>query len=210
MVLAKKQIPKAMARQHWLDPLARKLLQATGDLPPDPAPTKQKPRAVPGADPSSAASATETWSLDVNRATPEQWQKLPGCSDAMVDVLMRLQRGGVQFSQLEDLALLLNLPDDLVQRWTPHLIFRWHGDAPVLPKQPLLDLNAAAPTLLEQTLNWPKPRLHRLIQERRLKPFEHLADLQERVCLPPDAVEQLIGRVCFGARPSGPSLPPRT
>ena len=128
----------------------------------------------------------------------------------MVDVLMRLQRGGVQFSQLDDLALLLNLPTDLVKLWRPHLVFRWHGDAPVLPEQPLLDVNAAAPTLLEQTLNWPKPRLQRLIQERRLKPFEHLADLQERVCLPPDAVEQLIGRVSFGARPSGPSLPPRS
>jgi DNA uptake protein ComE-like DNA-binding protein len=128
----------------------------------------------------------------------------------MVDVLMRLQRGGVQFSQLDDLALLLNLPADLKELWTPHLVFRWHGDTPVMLEQPPLDLNAAAPTLLEQTLDWPKPRLQRLIQERRLKPFEHLADLQERVCLPPDAVEQLIGRVSFGARPSGPSLPPRS
>ena len=202
MVLAKKQVPKAMARQHWLDPLARKLLQATGDLPPDSVQIKQQPRATP--------TPAETWSLDVNRATPEQWQKLPGCSEAMVDVLMRLQRGGVQFSQLDDLALLLNLPADLVKLWTPHLVFRWHGDAPVLPKQAPLDVNAAAPTLLEQALHWPKPRLQRLIQERRLKPFEHLADLQERVCLPPDAVEQLIGRVSFGARPSGPSLPPRS
>jgi DNA uptake protein ComE-like DNA-binding protein len=202
MVLAKKQVPKAMARQHWLDPLARKLLQATGDLPPDPVQINQQPTTTP--------TQAETWSLDVNRATPEQWEKLPGCSEAMVDVLMRLQRGGVQFTQLDDLALLLNLPTDLVKLWTPHLVFRWHGDAPELPKQPPLDLNAAAPTLLETTLNWPKPRLQRLIQERRLKPFEHLADLQERVCLPPDAVEQLIGRVSFGTRPSGPSLPPRS
>ena len=191
-----------MARQHWLDPLARKLLQATGDLPQDPVQAKPEPRATPG--------PAETWSLDVNRATPEQWRQLPGCSEAMVDVLMRLQQGGVQFSQLDDLALLLNLPADLKELWTPHLVFRWHGDSPVLPEQPPLDLNAAAPTLLETTLNWPKPRLQRLIQERRLKPFEHLADLQERVCLPPDAVEQLIGRVSFGARPSGPSLPPRS
>lgn len=202
MVLAKKKVPKAMSRQHWLDPLARKLLQATGDLPPDPVRAKPKPRETP--------NAADTWTLDVNRATPEQWQKLPGCSEHMVDVLMRLQRGGVQFSQLDDLALLLNLPADLIGLWTPHLVFRWHGDTPVLLEQPPLDLNAAAPTLLEQTLNWPKPRLQRLIEERRRKPFEHLADLQERVCLPPDAVEQLIGRVSFGARPSGPSLPPRS
>ena len=199
-----------MARQHWLDPLARKLLQATGDLPPDPVKAKQTAKQKAKQKLSAPPTPAATWSLDVNRATPEQWQQLPGCSEAMVDVLMRLQRGGVQFTQLDDLVLLLNLPNDLVERWTPHLVFRWHGDAPVLPEQPPLDLNAAAPTLLEQTLNWPKPRLQRLIQERRLKPFEHLADLQERVCLPPDAVEQLIGRVSFGARPSGPSLPPRS
>jgi len=198
-----------MARQHWLDPLARKLLQATGDLPPDPVKANQTAKQTAKQKLSAPPAPAETWSLDVNRATPEQWQKLPGCSEAMVDVLMRLQRGGVQFTQLDDLVLLLNLPHDLVERWTPHLVFRWHGDAPVLPEQPPLDLNAAAPSLLEQTLNWPKPRLQRLIQERRLKPFEHLADLQERVCLPPDAVEQLIGRVSFGTRPSGPSLPPR-
>ena len=198
-----------MARQHWLDPLARKLLQATGDLPPDPVKANQTAKQTAKQKLSAPPAPAATWSLDVNRATPEQWQKLPGCSEAMVDVLMRLQRGGVQFTQLDDLVLLLNLPHDLVERWTPHLVFRWHGDAPVLPEQPPLDLNAAAPSLLEQTLNWPKPRLQRLIQERRLKPFEHLADLQERVCLPPDAVEQLIGRVSFGTRPSGPSLPPR-
>ncbi len=203
MVLAKEQLIKAMARQHWLDPLARKLLQVTGDLPKDPRPrptdeTRNEPDPV------------ERWRLDVNRATPELWQKLPGCSEDMVDVLMRLQRGGVQFTHLDDLALLLDLPPDLVELWKPHLLFRWHGDAPVLPDQPPLNLNAAAPSLLEQTLQWPKPRLQGLIQERRRQPFEHLADLQERLCLPPDVVEQLIGRVSFGARPSGPSLPPRS
>ena len=193
--------PKAMARQHWLDPLARKLLQATGDLPPDP----KRTRTTTG----SKTVAKSAWSLDVNRATPEQWRELQGCSDEMVDVLMRLQRGGVQFTQLEDLVLLLDLPDDLAKIWSPHLSFRWHGDSPNLPKPAPLDVNAAAPTLLDKTLHWPKPRLQNLIEERRRQPFAHLADLQERLCLPPDVVEHLIGRVTFGARPSGPSLPPR-
>ena len=191
-----------MAHQHWLDPLARKLLQATGGLPPGPNRTKITTGVKTVAEP--------TWSLDVNRATPEQWQKLPGCSEQMVDVLMRLQKGGVQFTQLEDLILLLDLPDDLAELWSPHLLFRWHGDAPRLPEPAPLDLNAAAPILLEKTLHWPTPRLQNLIEERRRQPFAHLADLQERLCLPPDVVEHLIGRVTFGSRPSGPSLPPRS
>jgi DNA uptake protein ComE-like DNA-binding protein len=203
MVLAKEQLTKAMARQHWLDPLARKLLQAIGDLPPDP---QTQPKAKIREQPQSAPS----WSLDVNRATTEQWKKLPGCNEDMIDVLMRLQRGGVQFTHMNDLSSLLDLPSDLLELWEPHLLFRWHGDSPVLPEQPLLDLNAAAPLLLKQSLHWPERRLQGLIQERRRQPFEHLADLQERLCLPPDVIENLIGRVSFGIRPSGPSLPPRS
>ena len=193
-----------MARRHWLDPLARKVLQAMGDLPPDPVqPLRTASSSVQEQTPAPSLS------IDVNRATAEQWRQLPGCSDVMIDQLLRLQQGGVQFSQLEDLAQLLDLSETLCDLWRPHLIFRWHGDSPAQPEQSLLDLNAASPRLLASSLAWPDDRLEQLIAERRRKPFQHLADLQERLCLPPDVVEALIGRVCFGARPSGPSLPPR-
>ena len=193
-----------MARRHWLDPLARKVLQAIGDLPTDAGRSgknnwhHQEPEASP------------SWCIDVNRASAEQWRQLPGCSEVMVDQLLRLQQGGVQFSQMEDLAQLLDISESLCEQWRPHLIFRWHGDAPQLPQQAPLDLNAASPTQLSQTLPWPDERVERLIAERRREPFQNLADLQERLCLPPATVEALIGRVRFGARPAGPSLPPRS
>ena len=200
-----------MARRHWLDPLARKVLQAMGDLPPDPAPPAQE-TPTPSLEPELSAgesACVDSLCIDVNRASAEQWRQLPGCSDAMVDLLLRLQRGGVQFSQLEDLAQLLDLPEELRNQWQPHLIFRWHGDAPPLPQPKPLDLNGASRALLAEQLPWPNDRLERLMAERRRQPFKNLADLQERLCLPPDAVEALIGRVRFGARPTGPSLPPR-
>ncbi|PTU03606.1 hypothetical protein DBR45_06215, partial [Pseudomonas sp. HMWF031] len=84
-----------MARRHWLDPLARKVLQAIGDLPADPV----RPAAAP-----TPRNEEASWCIDVNRATADDWRRLPGCSEAMVDLLLRLQQGGVQFSQLEDLA----------------------------------------------------------------------------------------------------------
>lgn len=200
-----------MARRHWLDPLARKVLQAMGDLPPDPEPPTQDAASAPlGPDPLPVGSpCVDSLCIDVNRASAEQWRQLPGCSDAMVDLLLRLQRGGVQFSQLEDLAQLLDLPESLHSQWKPHLIFRWHGDSPPLPAPKPLDLNGASRAALAGQLPWPDDRLERLIAERRRQPFKNLADLQERLCLPPDAVEALIGRVRFGARPAGPSLPPR-
>ncbi|WP_114994603.1 type II secretion system protein GspK [Synechococcus sp. UW179A] len=192
-----------MARRHWLDPLARKVLQAMGDLPQDAGRTgknnryDQKPEVSPN------------WCIDVNRASAEQWRQLPGCSEIMVDQLLRLQQGGVQFSQMEDLAQLLDISEGLCEQWRPYLIFRWHGDAPQLPEQAPLNLNSASPTLLAKTLPWPDERVERLIAERRREPFQNLADLQERLCLPPATVEALIGRVRFGSRPAGPSLPPR-
>ena len=192
-----------MARRHWLDPLARKVLQAMGDLPKDPARVDKTPW------PAEESTVAPSCCIDVNRATAEQWRQLPGCSEVMVDQLLRLQQGGVQFSQLGDLAQLLDISESLCEQWGPHLIFRWHGDAPQLQEQTPLDLNAASATLLSIKLLWPNERIERLITERRREPFQNLADLQERLCLPPAAVEALIGRVRFGARPAGPSLPPR-
>ena len=192
-----------MARRHWLDPLARKVLQAMGDLPKDAARSDANDWSA------IEPEVSPSWFIDVNRATAEQWRQLPGCSEVMVDQLLRLQQGGVQFSQIEDLAQLLDISESLCEQWRPHLVFRWHGDAPQLPEQTPLDMNAASPTLLFKTLLWTDERMERLITERRREPFQNLADLQERLCLPPAAVEALIGRVRFGARPAGPSLPPR-
>ena len=192
-----------MARGHWSDPLARKVLQAVGELPKDPPARPDPPRSA------AAPPAPPSWILDVNRATAEQWLQLPGCSTAMADLLLRLQRAGVQFSQADDLFQLLDLSPQQAEQWRPHLVFHWYGDAPPLPEPSPLELNAASRLELEQTLLWPEPRLSRLLQERNRKPFENLADLQERLCLPPEAVEQLLGKVRFGERRRGPSLPPQ-
>ena len=127
----------------------------------------------------------------------------------MVNVLIRLQRGGVQFTQADDLFQLLDLPALQAEEWRPHLVFNWYGDAPPLEEPSPLDLNGASPQELEQRLLWPAPRLQRLLQERLRRRFENLADLQERLCLPPEAIEQLLGKVRFGERRPGPSLPPR-
>ena len=114
----------------------------------------------------------------------------------------------VQFSQADDLFQLLELPALQAEQWRPHLVFHWHGDASPLPEPRPLELNAASRLELEQTLLWPEPRLSRLLQERNRRAFDNLADLQERLCLPPEAVEQLLGKVRFGERRPSPSLPP--
>jgi DNA uptake protein ComE-like DNA-binding protein len=228
-----------MARGHWLDPLARAVLRASGQLPPAPRPPVPratapatngdgsaadhdrieqdlldlKLRQNPGRRLSSAQevrhAAALGWRLDVNRATAADWLRLPGIEATQVDLLLRLQRGGVQLSGPEDLQRLLELPAALVASWQPLLLFRWYGDgAPAAPQPLPVDLNRAPGQELERRLpQLNLERRQRLLRERQRAPFHNLADLQERLQLPAAVVEELIGRVRFGQGPAGPDLP---
>ena len=233
-----------MARGHWLDPLARSLLVATGQLlpqapQPDECSTETTPSAAgdnsqangdandqlerellelklrqnPGLRLQTPAevrhAAALGWRLDVNRATAADWQRLPGISPHQVDLLLRLQRGGVQLSGPDDLQRLLELPADQVADWQPLLLFRWYGEgAPATPRPQAVDLNrAAAGELQRQRPQLDDVRRQRLLRERQRGPFRDLADLQERLQRPPPLVEDLIGKVRFGQGPAGPDLP---
>ncbi|NDG74850.1 MAG: hypothetical protein EBX49_05835, partial [Synechococcaceae bacterium WB8_1B_136] len=111
-----------MARGHWLDPLARRLLEATGQLAPRPRSNRQPmATAMDHASATDHAKAVEQellalklsqdptrrlqdaqevrhaaalgWRLDVNRASAADWLRLPGISAPQVDLLLRLQAG---------------------------------------------------------------------------------------------------------------------
>ena len=85
-----------MAQGHWLDPLARQVLRV---LKQPPTQTKK-----------TAATPLRVWQIDVNRASLNDWLKLPSCQQAQAELLLRLQKGGVQLSGPADLAQLLELP----------------------------------------------------------------------------------------------------
>ncbi|QVL53624.1 MAG: hypothetical protein KFB97_04460 [Cyanobium sp. M30B3] len=222
-----------MARRHWLDPLARQLLRATGQLPqPTTAPTSAR-AAAPAANHASAVeqellllrlrhdpgcplrtseevaqAAALGWRLDVNRASASDWRRLPGIEPQQVDLLLRLQAGGVQLSGAEDLQRLLDISDAQLGQWLPVLAFRWYGEPAPQPSPPArLDLNRA-PLQQLQELGLSDARLGRLLRERARQPFRDLADLQQRLALPASLVEGWIGKVCFGSAPQGPMLPP--
>jgi DNA uptake protein ComE-like DNA-binding protein len=217
-----------MGQKHWLDPLARRLLIATGQLPQDPPANRivdggadtgamaverelfeLKLRQQPGRRLQNAQevqmAAELGWRLDVNRATATDWLRLPGITADQVDLLIRLQAGGVQLSGSDDLARLLELPGAVIASWAPLLDYRWYGESPAAaPTQ--LDLNRANDHQL-QTLGLSSQRRARLLRERARRPFQDLADLQLRVQLPPALIESWIGRVCFSQALAGPKLP---
>jgi DNA uptake protein ComE-like DNA-binding protein len=226
-----------MARRHWLDPLARQQLRATGQLPQPTttsapgAPTQAAPppdddrdssverellllrlRHDPGCALRTGEEVAEAaalgWRLDVNRASASDWQRLPGIEPQQVDLLLRLQAGGVQLSGAEDLQRLLELSDAQLGRWLPVLAFRWYGEPASPVEAPArLDLNRAASQQLQE-LGLSAERQQRLLRERSRQPFRDLADLQQRLALPASLVEGWIGKVCFGSAPQGPELPP--
>jgi DNA uptake protein ComE-like DNA-binding protein len=242
-----------MLQRRWLDPLARRLLVAMGEVPPaagdQPRPARNRAGAGgattsgdndgtlrPGelqADPDPSIerellalrlrqdpsqplrdardvrhAADLGWRLDVNRATPADWLRLPGCGPDQVDLLQRLQAGGVQLSGPEDLKRLLELDDARLECWRPVLVFRWYAPEAAGGPEPL-DLNRASTRELRTRLSdWTSQRLDHLLRERRRAPYRDLADLQRRLDLPPAMVEALIGRVRFGRGPAGPHLPP--
>jgi DNA uptake protein ComE-like DNA-binding protein len=214
-----------MPQRHWLDPLARRLLQVSGVLPADPIPPPTS--ADPGVERDLLAlklqhnpnlalrSAAEVqmlaelgWRLDVNRASRDDWQRLPGISATQVDLLLRLQAAGVQLSGAEDLRQVLELERAQIDSWLPVLSFHWYGEPAAGPPPPPLDLNRATTRQLS-TLGLSPERSQRLLRERARRPFSDLADLQQRLQLPPTLVEAWIGRVRFGTGHTGPVLPPK-
>jgi ubiquinone biosynthesis protein Coq4 len=58
-----------------------------------------------------------------------------------------------------------------------------------------------------QSLGLSSQRRARLLRERARRPFQDLADLQQRLQLPADLIASWIGRVSFTPAPAGPSLP---
>jgi len=147
------------------------------------------------------------WSLDVNRATAADWGRLPGCGREQVDLLLRLQKGGVQLSGPEDLRAVLELDAALLASWLPLLSFRWYGEPPA-PSGPVpVAVNLASARDLAALPELTAERCARLLRERARGSFRDLADLRDRLGLPPAVVEQWIARVSFEPGRPGPDLP---
>jgi DNA uptake protein ComE-like DNA-binding protein len=226
-----------MARHHWLDPLARRLLIASGQIKPPASGAGGASSAMAG--PAAAEAfhndaverdllalrlaqnpalalrdATEVrhaaalgWSLDVNRATAADWRRLPGCGREQVDLLLRLQKGGVQLSGPEDLRAVLELDAALLASWLPLLRFRWYGEPPAPARPVPVAVNRASARDLAALPELTAERCARLLRERARGSFRDLADLRDRLGLPPAVVEQWIARVSFEPGRPGPDLP---
>lgn len=127
-------------------------------------------------------AAAQGMRLDVNRASVDDWLKLPGLSIHQAKLLVELNRSGVAFHCLEDIAAALDLPIQRLQPIAPVLRFCYYEDslesAPINPNRASLDQLLQIPGMETQLAQL-------ILHDRHHRgPFRNLVDFQQRLQLP--------------------------
>lgn len=135
--------------------------------------------------------------IDVNRATVDDWLRLPGISIHQARTLADLTQAGVQFCCLEDIAAALNTTSQRLQPFAGILSFCYYDPESLVQGQ---RVNANTATV-EQLLTIAVVDLflaRAIVQERSLKgKYRNLADLQKRLHLPATLTTELLHYLQF-------------
>lgn len=128
--------------------------------------------------------------IDVNKASVDDWLRLPGLSIHQARSLVSLSQSGLQFYSLEDVAVALGLPVQRLQPLAEILQFCYYGGS-----SSFMQVNPNLATV-EDLLNLPGVEValaHAIVRDRLTRgPYRHLADLQQRLSLAPNRVAELM------------------
>jgi DNA uptake protein ComE-like DNA-binding protein len=131
-----------------------------------------------------AAAADLGLEIDVNRASVDDWLRLPGMSIHQANQLTQLTQSGVQFNCAEDLSAALGIPLTRLTPWLPVLKFYFYDPESAL-MVPLVNVNGATVEQLAALPSIDRALAETIAQERGDRgPFRSLADLQRRLNLP--------------------------
>jgi DNA uptake protein ComE-like DNA-binding protein len=136
-------------------------------------------------------------SIDVNRATVDEWLRLPGLSIHQARSLFELTSMGVQFLSLEDLAAAIGISSRVLQPFAPILAFNYYdSDSTLNPLK--VNPNTATSEQLQQ-IPVVTPDFCKIILENRQKNgfYRNLADFQRRLCLDSESISQLMHYLRF-------------
>lgn len=130
--------------------------------------------------------------IDVNQATVDDWLRLPGLSIHQGRSLVELSRAGVVFYCIEDVAAALGLPVQRLAPLKPLLNFNYY-DHFSLDQTQQINPNTASVESLSK-IPFMDLSLAQTVVENRLAggPYRSLADFQQRLNLPGDAIAQLM------------------
>jgi DNA uptake protein ComE-like DNA-binding protein len=133
--------------------------------------------------------------IDVNRATVDDWLRLPGISIHQAKSLVTFQDAGVEFYAIEDIAAALGIPVQRIQTWSLVLSFQYrHPDTQIRQ----YNINRASVAEL-QTLTAVSPALAQTIVDERLAQGQYLdlVNLQQRLRLPGTVLASLMHHLKF-------------
>lgn len=127
--------------------------------------------------------------LDANRATADQWLRLPGISIRQAQVLSDLSKGGMVFYALEDIVAALGVAEETLAIAAPLIRFYFY-DPDSLTTTPLINLNQADRQTLQQVPDITPDLAAQIVGDRQTRgPYRSLADLQRRLQLPGHILE---------------------
>jgi DNA uptake protein ComE-like DNA-binding protein/TM2 domain-containing membrane protein YozV len=134
--------------------------------------------------------------IDVNRATENDWMRLPILTEQQGRSLATLTQAGVQFHCLDDLAAALSVPGDRLKPLEPILKFYYYDPVdletpkPVNPNQASIADLAGIPSMsIALALQ--------IIHHRTTQPFANLSDLQQRLSLDAATIEAIMHYLNF-------------
>jgi DNA uptake protein ComE-like DNA-binding protein len=133
--------------------------------------------------------------IDANRATVDDWLRLPGISIHQAKALVTLQESGLEFYAIEDVAAALGIPVQRIQVWSLVLSFQYRH-----PDTQILQFNVNQATVAElQSLVDISAELAQAIVANRLEHgnFRDLVNLQQRLSLPGTLLASLMHQLKF-------------
>lgn len=146
--------------------------------------------------------------IDVNRATEQDWQRLPHLSSQHRRLMVRLIEAGVRFNSLEDMAAALGMGTEQLQPFAPVLRFYYYE--PILASENsssgdqgsdksleasetrLLNPNQASLAQLTMIPDLDDAIAQQIIQQRQQQPYQDLVDFKQRLSLSAEQIAALM------------------
>lgn len=131
--------------------------------------------------------------IDVNRASVDDWLRLPGVSIHQARSIAALTQSGVQLLCLEDVAAALGCPVSRLEAIAPILQFYYYDSI----EAQTVNANTAAIEALTQIPAVDLYLARAIVEGRRSGKYRNLADLQQRLSLPPQLTTELLHYLRF-------------
>lgn len=135
--------------------------------------------------------------INANRATIDDWLRLPGISIHQARALVELSRSGTPLTCWEDVAAVTGISLDRLQAFGEVVQFYYYDpESAVIPRQ--LNVNRASVEELVTIPTVAQPLAERWVYYRqRWGPYKDWLDLKRRLQLPPDVITTLLHHLRF-------------